>query len=85
MTNHEKSNIIFFYCNGVNVAIALARGYSRYSLSRDSQITSPREGVARYCFNVIFDWVCTVCVCIKVPIRPIFRYFISRLLEEISI
>ena len=39
-------------------------------------ITSPPEGVARYCFH-------PVCLCVCV--RPIFWYFISQLLEEMSI
>ena len=49
-------------------------------------ITSPPEGVARYCFHPVCLSVC-VCVCLSVYlcVRPIFWYFISRLLEEISI
>ena len=51
-----------------------------------SLITSPPEGVARYCFHPVCLSVCvcvyvSVCVCV----RPIFWYFIYRLLEEISI
>ena len=56
-------------------------------------ITSPPGGgggVARYCFHPVFLSVCLcvclcVCVCVCVCVRPIFWYFISRLLEEISI
>ena len=53
-------------------------------------ITSPPEGVARYCFHPVCLSVCVcvclcVCVCVCVCVRPIFWYFISRLLEEISI
>ena len=55
-------------------------------------ITSPPEGVARYCFHPVCLSVCvcvcvclSVCVCVCVCVRPIFWYFISRLLEEISI
>ena len=45
-------------------------------------ITSPPEGVARYCFHLVCLSVClSVCLCV----RPIFWYFISQLLEEISI
>ena len=49
-------------------------------------ITSPPEGVARYCFHPVCLCVC-VCVCVSMYlcVRPIFWYFISRLLEEISI
>ena len=43
-------------------------------------VTSPPEGVARYCFHPACLCV-SVCLCV----RPIFWYFISRLLEEISI
>ena len=42
-------------------------------------ITSPPEGVARYCFHPVCVCVC-LCICVSV-----FWYFISRLLEEISI
>ena len=55
-------------------------------------ITSPPERVARYCFHPVCLSVCVcVCVCLSVClsvylcVRPIFWYFISRLLEEISI
>ena len=41
-------------------------------------ITSPPVGVARYCFQ-------PVCVCVCLCVLPIFWYFISRLLEELSI
>ena len=41
-------------------------------------ITSPPEGVARYCFH-------PVCVSVCVCVQPIFWYFIYRLLEEILI
>ena len=48
--------------------------------------TSPPEGVARYCFHPVCLSVCVcVCLCVCVCVRPIFWYFISRLLEEISI
>ena len=47
-------------------------------------ITSPPEGVARYCFHPVCLSVC-VCVCLSVCVRPIFWYFISRLLEGILI
>ena len=57
-----------------------------------SLITSPPEGVARYCFHPVCLCVCLsvcvcvcVCVCVYLCVRPIFWYFISRLLEEISI
>ena len=40
-------------------------------------ISSP-EGVARYCFH-------PVCLSVCLSVRPIFWYFIYRLLEEISI
>ena len=46
------------------------------------------EGVARYCFHPVCLCVCVcvcVCVCLYLCVRPIFWYFISRLLEEISI
>ena len=50
--------------------------------SLESVITSPPEGFARYCFHPVCLSVCvSVCLCV----RPIFWYFISRLLEEISI
>ena len=45
-------------------------------------ITSPLEGVARYCFHPV---CLSVCVCVCLCVWPIFWYFISRLLEEISI
>ena len=57
-------------------------------------ITSPPEGVARYCFHPVCLCVCvsvclcvcvSVCLCVYLCVRPIFWYFISRLLEEISI
>ena len=41
-------------------------------------ITSPPEGVVRYCFH-------PACLCVCVCVRSIFWYFIYRLLEEISI
>ena len=45
-------------------------------------ITSPPEGVARYCFH-------PVCLCVGLSVylcvRPIFWYDIYRLLAEISI
>ena len=47
-------------------------------------VTSPPEGVARYCFHPVCLSVC-VCVSVYLCVRPIFWYFISRLLEEISI
>ena len=44
------------------------------------------EGVARYCFHPVCLSVClSVCLCVCVCVRPIFWYFISQLLEEISI
>ena len=45
-------------------------------------ITSPPEGVARYCFHPV---CVSVCLSVYLCVRPIFWYFISRLLEEISI
>ena len=49
-----------------------------------SLVTSPPEGVARYCFHPVCMCVCVcVCVCVYLCVRPIFWYFISRLLEEI--
>ena len=49
-------------------------------------MTSPPEGVARYCFHpsICVMFVC-LCVCVCVCVRPIFWYFISRILEDISI
>ena len=47
-------------------------------------VTSPPEGVARYCFHPVCLSVC-VCVSVYLCVRPIFWYFIYRLLEEISI
>ena len=46
------------------------------------------EGVARYCFHPVCLCVCVsvcLCVCVSVCLSAIFWYFISRLLEEISI
>ena len=58
----------------------------------DCFATSPPEGVARYCFHPVCLCVCVclfVCVraCVRacLCVRPIICYFISRLLEEISI
>ena len=52
------------------------------SRTHSNIITSPPEGVARYCFHPVCLSVCvSVCVCV----RPIFWYFISQLLEDISI
>ena len=49
-------------------------------------ITLPPEGVARYCFHPVCLSVCLcICLCVCVCVRPIFWYFISRLLEKISI
>ena len=45
-------------------------------------ITPPPEGVARYCFHPV---CMSVCLCVCVCVRPIFWYFISQLLEELSI
>ena len=42
------------------------------------------EGVAMYCFHPVCLCVC-LCVCMYLCVRQIFWYFISRLLEEISI
>ena len=56
------------------------------SISEIFLITSPPEGVARYCFHPVCLSVCLcVCVCVCVCVRPIFWYFISQLLEEIWI
>ena len=46
-----------------------------------SFITLPTEGVARYCFHPVCLCVC-VCVCVYLCVRPIFWYFISRLLRR---
>ena len=55
-------------------------------LNQQHLITSPPEGVARYCFHPVCLSVCLcVCVSVCVCVRPIFWYFIYRLLEEISI
>ena len=53
-------------------------------LNDRSLITSPPEGVARYCFHPVCLSVC-VCLCVCLCVRPMFWYFIYRLLEEISI
>ena len=50
-------------------------------------VTSPPEGVARYCFHPVCLSVClSVCLCVCVSVCPAdIWYFISRLSEEISI
>ena len=64
--------------NMEHVYRAIVYYYCYYYYNNSNIITSPPEGVARYCF------VC-VCLCVCVCVRPIVWYFISRLLEEISI
>ena len=60
------------------------RGITQIRIEVFSLITSPPEGVARYCFHPVCLSV-YVSVCLCVCVRPIFLYFIYRLLEEILI
>ena len=66
--------------------VAIDKQRMNQYLGPDIFITSPPEGVARYCFHPVCVSVClSVCLSVYLCVRPIFWYFISRLLEEISI
>ena len=69
---HFSGNSLHLYLSFSSVIIYIVLACTGYV------ITSPLEGVARYCFH-------PVCLSVCLSVRPIFWYFISRLLEEISI